>query len=84
MAITLVKVLCIKGFSTDGKNEYMGVGQENLITPSMGWCIGQTYEMDSRIAVKFKAGGFMIDYDNALKDSRCPAIIRTKPIRIVY
>ncbi|WP_242309939.1 hypothetical protein [Bacillus cereus group sp. BfR-BA-01331] len=84
MAITLVKVICIKGFATAGENKYMGIGQDNLITPSMGWVCGQTYEMDSRLVPQFKSSGFMIDYDNALKDPRCPAVIYTKPIRVIY
>ncbi|MGE7887827.1 hypothetical protein ACQKN7_10700 [Bacillus cereus] len=50
--------------------------------PSGGLAYGQTYELESTLAAQFISNGHAIDYATALSNSKCPAIIRTKAIRI--
>ncbi|MCU4898086.1 hypothetical protein OB968_02765 [Bacillus cereus] len=77
MAVEYKKVIAIKSFSTNHDP------WAKLVTPSAGFSIGQTYEIESTIATNFISSELVIDYATALTNPKCPPIIRTKTIRIV-
>ncbi|EPZ0458719.1 hypothetical protein [Bacillus sp. CD3-5] len=76
MAVEYKKVIAIKSFSINS-DPYA-----KPPTPSAGFSIGQTYEIESTKAINFISSGHVIDYDTALSNAKCPPIIRTKAIRI--
>ncbi|MGX5541510.1 hypothetical protein ACWKTJ_27430 [Bacillus wiedmannii] len=72
MAVEYKKVIAIKSVS-------YGVPYGE---PCGSLAYGQTYELESTLAAQFISNGFVIDYDTALTNPKCPPIIRTKAIRI--
>ncbi|HHK5536340.1 TPA: hypothetical protein ACQUHH_004861 [Bacillus mobilis] len=72
MAVEYKKVIAIKSASFGNP----------WSQPCGSLAYGQTYELESTFAAQFISNGFVIDYDTALSNAKCPPIIRTKTIRI--
>ncbi|MEH7668957.1 hypothetical protein V7419_19740 [Bacillus sp. JJ689] len=73
MAVVYKKIIAIKTIVFDS-------GGMHPIRGSLAY--GQTYELESILAIGFITDGFAIDYDTALSNPKCPTIIRTDVMRI--